>query len=816
MLEEKDHKLQNNVGEEERLETTDTITDSEKTAELAPEAQETELPKTAETKTKAKKNEAVDTPAASAEKPTKVPPKEEIPAEKAEEAIVDAAVDKPSEPKETKATKKQTATPTTTDKSKDSDTPEAESAIVPPAIEKGKEEEEAIEEIEESNAEDAEDEHNHRRHHIPMLDYHSLSMENLVGELQRLVRTEKVQAIKKHVDGIKYEFDHKFQEFLDHKKEEFIGKGGNEIDFRYNSVTKRQFNEVYAEYREKRNQYYKNLEQNLKNNLASRLEIIEELKGLVNVEEDINTTYNNFKDIQRRWRSAGPVPRNNYNDVWRTYHHHIEIFYDFLHLNRELRDLDFKHNLEEKQKIVARAEALVQEEDLGKAFRELQSLHKMWKEDIGPVGKEHREEIWERFSAATKAMHARRQDYYKDLDKVFEKNLETKNEIIAKISEIAGKIANNHRALQQQIKEIEALRESFFKAGKVPQKNNEASWAAFKEAVRNFNRSKNAYYKNLKKGQQENLDKKRELLNLAISLKDSEDWDSVTPKMKQIQRDWKLIGHVPRKYSDKIWNEFKTACNQYFDRLHASKNKAHKGEYENFEKKSACLDKLRAFELSGDKKKDMATLKGFIEEWKTIGHVPYNKKNINVKFNKILDAIFRKLGISRQESELLKYGNKIQQLAKRDNQRAISDERTFIRRKIDESKNEIRQLENNLQFFSSASEDNPLVKNVIDNINRHKEALATWKEKLKKLNIMEHNLHREAEEEEVEEPVASSASSENSHRESEPEEAENTPDTPSEDSHRESEADEAISSNINTEAAQTDKDEASSTSSEEE
>ena len=351
-------------------------------------------------------------------------------------------------------------------------------------------EEEVLEEIDQENAEDAEDTENEKRHHIPLLDYHSMTMENLVGELQRLVKNEKVQAINKHVNGIKHEFDLKFQEFLEHKKEEFVASGGNEIDFRYNSVTKRQFNEVYKEFREKRDAYYRNLEQQLKQNLENRLTIIDRLKGLVNIEEDINTTYKNFKDIQEQWRNAGPIPRNNYNDVWRTYHHHVEIFYDFLHLNRELRDLDFKHNLEEKLKLIARAEALQTEPDLGKAFRELQTLHKIWKEEIGPVAKDQREEIWNRFSMATKAMHARRQEHFAALEITYEKNLEKKNEIIVQIQEIAGKVGKNHKEIQAQIKTIESLREAFFKAGKVPLKQNEATWANFKEAVRTFNKEK--------------------------------------------------------------------------------------------------------------------------------------------------------------------------------------------------------------------------------------------------------------------------------------------------------------------------------------
>ncbi|MEM9143089.1 MAG: DUF349 domain-containing protein [Bacteroidota bacterium] len=599
-------------------------------------------------------------------------------------------------------------------------------------------------EIEATNAEDAEDKDNAQRHRIPLLDYHAMSMENLVGELQRLVRNEKVQAIKKHVDGIKYEFDQKFQEFIEHKKEEFIANGGNEIDFRYNSVTKRQFNEVFADYREKKNQYHKDLEKNLKENLARRLEIIEELKGLMTVEEDMNTTYKTFKGLQERWRNAGAVPRTHYNNVWRTYHHHLEIFYDFLHLNRELRDLDFKHNLEEKQKIAERAEALLQEPDLGKAFQELQTLHKVWKEDIGPVDKTHREAIWERFSNATKGLHQRRQEHFKELDSQYEKNLERKQEIIASITAIAQDVAGNHKALQQQIQKIEALRESFFKAGKVPQRVNEDTWKSFKEAVRQFNRNKNAYYKSLKKEQHDNLEKKRNLLELALALKDSEDWDMATQEMKRIQSEWKHIGHVPRKYSDALWKDFKSACNHYFDRLHALKNKSHKEEMENLAQKEALMDRLKGFSPGDDREADMAQIKTFIQEWKSYGRVPYNKKNINQKFNKILDAVLRKMKVDQRQAELLKYGNKIQQLSKEQDGRAIANERSFIRKKIEESKNEIRQLENNLQFFSHASEDNPMVREVVKKVEGHKEALATWMAKLKRLNIMENNLQKEA------------------------------------------------------------------------
>src|SRR5690606_18281588 len=376
--------------------------------------------------------------------------------------------------------------------------------------------------------------------------------------------------------------------------------------------------------------------------------------------------------------------------------------------------------------------------------RELQTLHKIWKEDIGPVGKEHREEIWERFSNATKVIHLRRQLQLNELEAVHEKNLEKKKEIIGEIQKIAENVATSHKQLQQQIREIESLRDAFFKTGRVPQKVNEQTWNEFKTAVRQFNHHKNSFYKDQKKEQHNNLDQKRALVEKALSLKDSEDWDTATPEMKRIQSEWKAIGHVPRKYSDKIWKEFKMACNHYFDRLHAQMSDTQKDEIGNLDKKMAVLQRLKAYQLSGDKKTDLADIKGFLQEWKEHGRIPHNKKHINGKFNKIVDALLKKVGVDRQESELLKYGDKMQRLAQSEDDRAIGNERVFIRKKIDEGKAEIRQLENNLQFVSNASEDSPLVQEVIKNIERQKEGLQTWKEKLKKLNILENKINREA------------------------------------------------------------------------
>ncbi len=595
------------------------------------------------------------------------------------------------------------------------------------------EDDEVLNEIEESNAEDAEDEGNKDRHTIEVKAYDTMSLEALVIELEKLLKNEKVQAIRNHVSQINAEFKTKFQALVDEKKEDFINDGGNEIDFYYSSPVQKRYKTAYRDYRKKLNEHYQNLEKNLKQNLADKLEIIEELKGLIDVEENINTTYKHFKELQERWRNTGPIPRDKYNNAWNSYHHHVEMFYDFLHLNRDLRDLDFKHNLEKKLLIIERAEELAKDDNVMRAFRELQELHKMWKEELGPVAREHREEIWDRFKAATKIINDKRQLYYKEIDKVYEKNLEKKLDIIAKIDAVTAQEGNSHGAWQKKIRVIEALREAFFNAGKVPIKVNEDTWAKFKDAVRTFNRKKNAFYKGLKKEQYKNLQLKLDLIKIAEDNKDSEDIETVTPLMKKIQSDWKKIGHVPRKDSDKIWKRFKAACNHYFDRIHAKRNAASKEQLEAFNKKNTFLNSLKELKLPKDKEKSLELVKDQIAQWQTFGKVPNDKRFIESKFQKTVDDLLGGLEIPKNDIEMIKFENKIETLNASDDNRDLDNERVFIRKKIDEVKSQINQLENNLQFFTNVEDDNPVVKEVKDNIKAQKESLNLWEEKLSKI-----------------------------------------------------------------------------------
>ena len=595
----------------------------------------------------------------------------------------------------------------------------------------------ALDAIAETNAAESEDETLKERHEIPMQDYDTLSLEALVDELKSLVSNEKAMSFKEHIEEIKKAFLAKYNHLLEEKKEEFQAENQDpNEEFQYHSPLKTQFDKYYSLFRDTKNTHFKSLQTNLKTNLENRLAIVEELKELINPQENIKDTLKHFNELRGRWKTAGPIPKDKYNHVWNNFHFHVENFYDYLHLDREARDLDFKHNLEQKQKIVARVEELVNEADINKAFRELQDLHRIWKEDIGPVSREHRDTIWNKFSDLTKQMHDKREVLFENQRGTELENLEKKKEIIAKIEVLATEKVNAHTQWLAQIEKVEALRTAFFSAGKVPSDVNEETWASFKTAVRNFNSFKNSFYKDIKKDQNENLSKKTALVAKAKELQESLDFASTTPIMKKIQEEWKQIGHVPRKYSDKIWKEFKDACNHYFDKLKEQKNEENSEEVEAFDAKKAYLEKLREFQLTGDHKTDLDAIKLHIETWKNFGKVPFPRRHIEGKFNKILDALFEKLSLSKKDTDMMRFANRIDHLSESNDTRKLDNEKIFLMRKIDEVQNEIFQLENNIQFFTNtrnAKKENSIVLEVRKNIAIHKESLDVWKEKLKQL-----------------------------------------------------------------------------------
>jgi len=572
---------------------------------------------------------------------------------------------------------------------------------------------------------------------IEMLDYKSMELDQLVAELMSLVKEKPVLLIKNNVNEIKTAFNKKFGDILSEEKARFLSEGGNEIDFDYSNPLKSSYNGLLYDYKVKRDAHFADVEKELNTNLATRNQVIEELKYLIE-HADGNTMYKNFRNLQDKWRSIGPVPKATYNDTWKTYHHHVERFYDLLHLNNDLRDLDFKHNLEEKLKLVTKAEELAELTDINFAFKELQTIHKLWKEEVGPVGREHREEVWNRFSAATKKVHDKRHEHFKELRSEYEANIDKKLAVIEEIKLYDTSKNKSRSDWQKSIKEIEVLRDKFFKCGTVPRARNEEIWQLFKNATHSFNKAKNSFYKEVKDEQLTNLKRKQDLVAKANSLKESDDWDNTTNVMKKIQSDWKKVGHVPRKYSDKLWKEFKDACNHYFDKLHQVQDEDSKEELSFYEAKKAMLDAIKK-SLEDKSEITIETLDSYISEWRGLGRVPSDKKYIEGKFNKLIESVASSLDLDRSAVEMMKFKNVIASYMEQKNYRKLDSEQLFVRKKIDESTKEVQLLENNLGFFSNAKDDNPLLINVRKNIEQHKNNAQIWKDKLAYLRTLSYS-----------------------------------------------------------------------------
>ena len=567
---------------------------------------------------------------------------------------------------------------------------------------------------------------------VETIAYDTLSLEELTEALDKLLQTQKVHHIKSSVEAIKNAFNSKFGALLAEKKSTFLAEGGDTIDFQYSSPVKSKYNKLLSDYKKQKDLHYSNLEKQLKDNLEKRNQVIDELKSLIE-NADTKTMYKNFRDLQNTWRSIGPVSKTKYNDTWKIYHHHVERFYDLLHLSNDLRDLDFKNNLEEKLKLIERAEYLAEMKDVNAAFKELQVLHKTWKEDIGPVAREMRDEVWNKFSAATKIIHDKRHDHFKIMKSQYVIIIEAKMLVIDEILNYDTSENKTHNDWQKSIKDIDALRKKYFDAGKLPYSKSEAIWKKFKDATKQFNQQKNKFYKQEKSSQQKNLQAKLDLIKIAESIKDSEDWETSTNTFKKIQSDWKKIGHVPRKFSDDIWNKFKTACNHYFDRYHNQKNALSDEQKEIVAKKNEFVESLKVDDYST---KDAVT--DLMNAWNELGNTPKGSRAVDIKFNKFVDHLLSKLSLDKSEIVLLKFKNIINGYLANNDNRKLDSELIFVRKKIDESVREIQQLENNLSFFSNASDENPMVKKVHKNIETFKEGLKVWKAKLAYLRSLEY------------------------------------------------------------------------------
>jgi hypothetical protein len=572
------------------------------------------------------------------------------------------------------------------------------------------------------------DEHNE----VP--DYAHMDHASLLKEADRLLREESVNQAKSKMEAIKSVLYKSLDDLRQEKLHDFIEDGGQELDFEFIQPERQRFREIYAAFRVKRREQAKALEAQLNQNLLVKQNLIERLKELASKEEGIGDSFKEFREIQEKWHATGPVPRSESQNLWNTFKHFEEAFYDFIRISKELRDLDFKKNLEAKEMLCEQAEELLKAEVSQDSFLKLQNLHKKWK-STGPVDAAHREPIWERFSEATKAVHEKRRLFFEDLDAKKKERLAQKAAVIEAINQIDLSQAKNHNHWQQITKQLSEFMEAFKKIGRINDPENDVLWDRFREAGKRITRARNAFYTNQKKVQHENLERKRALLARAEALKDSTDWKETAAELKKIQQEWKTIGFISRGESEKIWQQFRKACNQFFDRL-TEKNKGHDAErMDAFNQKKTLLEQLNT--LADDAPID--AVKQIITEWKSLGPVPRGERQIEHDFSNALDHKFKALKVSKHEARMIRFENKLNQLVEAGDTGLLDKEVQNISQKIDEMTKELRQFENNINFFSNSNSKNPLVKEVQKNIDRLRDEIQILKDQRKVLSATRRN-----------------------------------------------------------------------------
>ena len=570
----------------------------------------------------------------------------------------------------------------------------------------------AIKVVKKTKVKSEETEHNKENDlSSPEVDLSSLTLEALIDKFELIVSGERWIKHHNDVQTINKLFEEKFQKDLETQKKSFTDGGGNEIDFFYKPEYKKRFDEIGYDYRKKRREHYKDQEVTQKVNLERKQALIEEIKSLINIDQNINTIYKTFRTLQENWYNIGMVPRTESQNLWETYKHHVEKFYDFLHLNRELRDLDYKHNYEEKLKIIEQAEILQEVGDVLRASRDLNILHQLWKNDLGPVAKEHRDVLWARFQEASKVIQVKRQAYQKDMVGAMKENLYSKETLLKEMKTLSEPAPKNHKEWQNAINRFNTLRDQFKGVGYVPAKESKTTWQKFREIGREFMQLKNVFYKDQKKEYNQNIDKKKNLIQTSKEILESETWDSKTQEMKDIQSQWRTIGFVPRKLDNKFWTEFSDIHKVYFDRLKSGYQKLSPEQETLHKEKLNHIEKLKAAKFSNN----LDTLKkeylDYWDSWQAFSRLDSSKdEKMNLSFSNTLLAVVKKVAIEKKaKKEVL---NDLNLLILQSDPDRLQQELQEARTIVNSLKSELTQLENNLEFFSNSSSENPLFKNV--------------------------------------------------------------------------------------------------------
>lgn len=544
-----------------------------------------------------------------------------------------------------------------------------------------------------------------------------ISLADALKEMETIINSPNAGENFKRFNQLKEKASHYIHDEVEDKKHEYTEGGNAPENFSYEHPSQSRLSALINIFREKHDSYQKSQDEEQKKNLEHRQNIIERLKNLYTNSEPGTNLFKSIREIKEEWSKAGQVAKSEFKILNNNYFHHLNQFYQMLDLNKEFLEQEFSHNLEKRQHIIARAKELENEPVIQKALNELQYLHKLWKEEAEPVAEEFREKTWEEFKEISNKIHERKSELSAAIEGEQNTNLEKKNQIIAEIKKLSEPSETpNHSYWQNAIKRVEDLRTEFLKTGSVPRKLSNQNWNDFKTTLRGFNTTKNNYYKSLKGSQQANLEEKLKLIQTAQDNMNNEEWDISVPLFKKLQEDWKKIGHVPKSMTNKIWDEFRDACNTFFNNYREKNNASNDNWKENYKQKKEILEELKTV---SNEEGSIERIEAIKTAWNNIGKVPRDKISINTEFNR---ALREKLKLNKiNELELKEEGLTENQL---------TDKARKIKSQISDLEGEIVKLENNLAFFNKPSRENPLLRDTFNTIDEKKAHLETLKQNL--------------------------------------------------------------------------------------
>ncbi|MFP4690719.1 MAG: DUF349 domain-containing protein [Bacteroidales bacterium] len=564
--------------------------------------------------------------------------------------------------------------------------------------------------------------------------YNAMDRPALTDMIEQLVQSDDINHIRRHIGFLKAAYRKQLRDENMVAYEKGMDKEdaeGHAAEKQIDPQTER-FNAAFSVYKEKKALYDQALEKEMQENLQVKEHILDELRTLIDSEEELKRTYDHFHELQDRWRSAGPVPRSAKGTLWNNYHFLVEKFFDKVNINKELKDLDLKKNLEVKTGLCEKAEELLLESSITKSFQQLQKLHEAWKE-TGPVPKDKKDEIWDRFKAATDKLNKRRQEHYEKLKEEQNKNYAAKLVLCEKAEQLSAHLPETPRQWQEKTEEINELFKFWKTIGFAPKKVNNEIWNRFRTALDTFFSAKKEFFRRFKDQQKDNYNQKLNLCLQAEALKDSEDWKATTEELIRLQKEWKKVGPVPAKFSDKIWKRFRKACDHFFNRK--SEHFANIGEKqdENLKNKQELIEKVKNHSYSDDNKENLETLKEFQRQWMAIGHVPIKQKDkIQGEFRKAVDHQFDVLNISKKAKSTLGFRTKIENLKNAPNaDNVIYKERNYLAGKIKSLESDIQVLENNIGFFASSKKADVLKAEFEEKIEKARNEIDVLKEKMK-------------------------------------------------------------------------------------